>query len=649
MGGLRSRFWLIVFTGLSLGAEGQRGADQVPYSIRRLPADTQKVNLLLKEASSRLFRPSPGPLQTTDSLLHEAILLAQQLNDSRGLGMAFDLMGVEQRDQSEYRLAIEYHRKALSIANGIRDSALIASVLNNMGVAYRRLDENQQAFSCHLLALQIAEKTGDRREITIATNSIGNIQLSLGQYQKAIEEFDQSLAMETEQHNSNGIALNLANLGLAYEGVGEVDRAIDNFNRSLAINEQNRNLRGIAICYNSLGEAYQRKGNDALALTFFNKAIMANRNASDRIDICQNYLSRGNLLLTTGRFSEGIASLDSSLRIATRIGAKSLALSARSALGAAWEQRGNYRKALDYIEGTIPLKDSLFNEASALHLAEMQALYNLDNKDNQIKLLREQNRLRRMQSRRNWFLALVAFLVSLCGVIVGFFYMRHREVLSHRRALELELRSLRSQMNPHFIFNSLNSIHKYIWSNQTEEASEYLTKFSRLMRIILENTQHSQVLLSRELQSLYLYLELESLRCSNKFSYSIHVDPSINQDDVMIPPLIIQPFVENAIWHGLVHLEGMGRLLVDITLSGKMFVCTVSDNGIGRKKAMEIRQRKGPVHQSMGMKVTQERIKLTSELTRNRETNIEIIDMQDPEGAALGTQVTVRLPAEFLF
>jgi len=279
----------------------------------------------------------------------------------------------------------------------------------------------------------------------------------------------------------------------------------------------------------------------------------------------------------------------------------------------------------------------------------MQALYDLDNKDNQIKLLREQNSLRRMQSRRIWFLALGAFLLSLSGVVAGFFYMRHREVLSHRRALELELRSLRSQMNPHFIFNSLNSIHKYIWSNQTEEASEYLTKFSRLMRIILENTQHSQVLLSKELQSLYLYLELESLRCSNKFSYSIHVDPSINQDDVMIPPLIIQPFVENAIWHGLVHREGTGKLLVDISLSGKMFVCTVSDNGIGRKKAMEIRQRKGPVHQSMGMKVTQERIKLTSELSKNKETNIEIIDMEDGEGVALGTQVTVRLPAEFLF
>jgi tetratricopeptide (TPR) repeat protein len=641
---------LVVFLGCSsFSAAAQQPADQVPDSSNSLPSDTEKVNLLLKEVLAQHFKSQSPPLSKTDTLLHEAILLAQQINDAHGLAVAYDLTGVEERENSEYLLAIDYHRKALSLARSLKDNYLIAETLNNMGVAYRHLDENQKAFECHLQALQTAEKINDRKDITVATNSLGNIELSMGRYYDAIEQFNRSLEMETEQQNSNGIALNLANLGLAYEGLGQLDRAIQNFTQSLAMNESNHNQRGIGICYNSLGEAYEKKGNYVLALDYFNKAIQANGQALDRIDISQNYLSRGNLMLRTGRFSEGIASLDTSLRIATRIGSKSLALSAMSALGTAWTQRGNYRRALQYMKHSLPLNDSILNGAFTLHLAEMQALYELDRKDNQIKLLKEESSLRQMQSRRNWFLALVAFLLSLAGSIAGFFYMRHRELLSHRRALELELRSLRSQMNPHFIFNSLNSIHKYIWSNQTEEASEYLTKFSRLMRIILENTQHAQVLLSKELQSLFLYLELECLRCSNKFSYQIQVDPSINQDDVMIPPLIIQPFVENAIWHGLVHRDGTGKLLIDISLRDKMFICTVSDNGIGRRKAMEIRQRKGPVHQSMGMKVTQERIKLTSELNRNKETNIEITDMQDETGNAMGTRVTVRLPAEFLF
>lgn len=645
----RCMIFILLAACLAGTARSQDNPDSAWAAIQRLGADTQKVNLLLNEAIRLNSKMQINKQPRLDTLLRLAISLSQQLNYTRGMAIAYDLTGVEKRENSQYLLAIRYHQEALSLDKELKDMGLIAKTLNNMGVAYRRLDENQKAFECHLQALQTAEQIDDQRDITIATNSIGNILLAMGKYENAIEQFDRSLQMETDQHNTNGIALNLANLGLAYEGLGQLDRAIDYFKRSLAYNQQINNQRGMAICYNSLGEAYQKKGNYPLALSYFKNSITENDQISDKIDISQNYLSRGQLFLSIGRFEEGISNLDTSLEIARRIQSKSLAMASMSALGGAYRQKGNYKKALDFMEGSQLYKDSIINETYAVHLAEMQALYELGRKDNQIKLLQQESKIKGMQSRRNWFIALIVLILSVIGVIAGFFYMRHRELQSNRRALQLELGSLRSQMNPHFIFNSLNSIHKYIWSNQTEEASEYLTKFSRLMRIILENTQHPLVVLSKELQSLSLYLELESLRCSNKFSYSIHVDPEIDQDDVLIPPLIIQPFVENAIWHGLVHREGIGELKIEIMLQKKIFICTVSDNGIGRKKAMEIKQRKGGVYQSMGMKVTQERIKLTSELNKNKDTNIEITDMQDSVGKALGTRVTVRLPAEFLF
>jgi LytS/YehU family sensor histidine kinase len=204
-------------------------------------------------------------------------------------------------------------------------------------------------------------------------------------------------------------------------------------------------------------------------------------------------------------------------------------------------------------------------------------------------------------------------------------------------------------MNPHFIFNSLSSIHRFIWSNNQEEASDYLTKFSRLMRMILDNTQHTFISLNKEVESLRLYLDLESLRCNGIFEYHITVSEEINDEEVMIPPMIIQPYVENAIWHGLVHKSGKGALDIDMTLRGRTLVCIVTDNGIGRKRAMEIKEKKGVTHRSMGMQVTEGRIDLIRKINNSRETNVTITDLEDEEGRPAGTQVTITLPVELIF
>lgn len=215
-----------------------------------------------------------------------------------------------------------------------------------------------------------------------------------------------------------------------------------------------------------------------------------------------------------------------------------------------------------------------------------------------------------------------------------------------KRIANVELSALLAQMNPHFLFNSLNSIDSYIIRNEPKKASEYLNNFARLIRLILQNSKSNFISLKDELETLDLYLQMESLRFKNKFSYSIKVDKNIEPEKLQIPPLLIQPYVENAIWHGIMNMDYdfKGQVHIHISRHENMLICTVEDNGIGRQKAMElISQRQGPKRKSMGMQITKDRIDMINKL-HNQLTTVEIIDMKDENQNAKGTKVQLVIP-----
>jgi ligand-binding sensor domain-containing protein len=208
---------------------------------------------------------------------------------------------------------------------------------------------------------------------------------------------------------------------------------------------------------------------------------------------------------------------------------------------------------------------------------------------------------------------------------------------------EVEMQALRAQMNPHFIFNSLNSINRFILQNNRTQASEYLTKFSKLVRMILQNSQQSLIPLEAELDSLGLYLEMEALRFNQHFEYKINVPKELDIELLQVPPLIIQPYVENAIWHGLMHKEEKGHLNIDVSQENDHLYFKVSDDGIGRKKASEIAGRSTSKHKSMGLKITAHRIAMMQQ-SNGKESPVKIMDLVDTSGNAAGTEVIIQMP-----
>ncbi len=223
--------------------------------------------------------------------------------------------------------------------------------------------------------------------------------------------------------------------------------------------------------------------------------------------------------------------------------------------------------------------------------------------------------------------------------------MATRQLTDTRQKMqEVEMQALRAQMNPHFIFNCLNSINRYIVKSDQATASLYLTRFAKLIRLILDNSNNKNVALSNELEALRLYIEMESLRFAQKFTYTIDIAANVSPDSIEVPPLIIQPFVENAIWHGLLHKEEAGNLFIHLEMvSENMLQCTVEDNGIGRQKARELKSKSAITRKSLGMQLTEDRLSL---LNKHAQLNasVNIIDLIDPTGAPAGTKVILTIP-----
>jgi len=217
--------------------------------------------------------------------------------------------------------------------------------------------------------------------------------------------------------------------------------------------------------------------------------------------------------------------------------------------------------------------------------------------------------------------------------------------LQHRTS-QLEMHALRAQMNPHFLFNSLNSINRFIIQNNSDQASAYLTKFSRLMRLILQNSQNEVVPLENELEALKLYLELEAVRFDHHFTYTIKIDEHVDTVALKVPPLIIQPYAENAIWHGLMHKEEKGHLLIELVEEGDYLICRIADDGIGRQKAAELKSKTISSHKSMGMKITADRI-TSMKQKKSSQNNIQITDLVDADGNPAGTSVEIKISLHY--
>ena len=232
------------------------------------------------------------------------------------------------------------------------------------------------------------------------------------------------------------------------------------------------------------------------------------------------------------------------------------------------------------------------------------------------------------------------------ALLAGIFYILYRQyqLKNEKKLLTLEQTMLRSQMNPHFLFNSLNSIKLYIINNEKKNAVHYLNKFSKLIRKILEASSLKEISLAEELETVELYMNIENIRFSNEINFNISIDDDIDVHIVKMPSLILQPFLENALWHGLSSKEGEKKIDLNVSKGNDNFIdISITDNGVGREASEIIRKRKVLKRKSVGIEITKERLANFSKDYLNT-FDVSIIDLYDTENNPTGTQIILHIP-----
>lgn len=242
----------------------------------------------------------------------------------------------------------------------------------------------------------------------------------------------------------------------------------------------------------------------------------------------------------------------------------------------------------------------------------------------------------------NYIIILTLFILAI--ILLNLFIVRWLRQKDRRRIIALEQRLLISQMNPHFVFNSLTAIQSYIFRNDPYQAGKYLANFSKLVRLILENSRLEHIKIAKERETINHYLELQSLRFEGKFAYSIIVSPEVDEEHHFIPPMLAQPFIENAIEHGIIHLSNKGIINIRFFLSEPNIILEVEDNGVGLEKSAELNNKKREEHKSLATKITAERLKNLKRIY-GRPLKMEIIDLSKKKSTGTrGTLVRFIIP-----
>jgi len=577
---------------------------------------------------------------------NEAYNYSKKINNQRGVARAFLMTGNGYSFSGDYTKALEFHNQALKIFKELHDTAAVGITYNNLGIDYQNIGQYSKAIEQYQSSYRIAEELSNKIGLYYALNNIGIIYEDWGKFNMALEHYQNALKIAEELDNKSYIGISLQNIGVAYHKLGNFDKALEYLAKSLEVSNQIGDKKGIFNTLINTGDILVKLNDNQKAIDNFNQALQTSDESGNKTNIALASLKLGEVYTLEKKYDKSEPLLKEALKLAKEIEETKLIKDAYKALSDYYFKVNDYKNAYaNYTEYTI-LKDTLYNRESRHEITEMQTLYELDKKEKEIEI--QDLKIEKQQNRFYYIIFAVVLLIILALLLFNSYKLKQKHYRTdlERKNIDIEQRLLRTQMNPHFIFNSLNSINSFITDNNSDSAQSFLSKFARLMRYILENSRKTYVPVEDEINTLELNMQLEQLRFDNKFDFEINVDEKIDQEYTFIPPMLIQPFIENAIIHGIAGMTGRGRIKVEIKPEGKLMQCTIEDNGIGRKKAMEIKRKSdSKKHRSLGMKVTQERLDILNEKNKG-EVSVKIIDLKDESGNPRGTKVELRIPFE---
>lgn len=655
----------LFFHSYTLFAQANPKLDQLRNSLNQQTNDSLKVLDEIKY-SRELHRKQHNK---AEEYIHakNAIDLALQLKDTLLYARALDNFGLLHRYHETYNQAIELHSKAFALVEE-KDIDPINKMIfaNNAGVAARYHQKYDTAIGFYLKALQIAEQENNLRNIAISSNGIGNTLAQITERQdEALAYFLRALEAEKQRENTLGMAMNYLSISDFYIHKKEYSTARNYLNRLLKINQEREDLYGLAITEEFLGISYLEEGEDlSQAIFYFKNSLEKFQKLNTKHKEAELMSMLGDAHYTLGKVQTAEQHYKASLQLSEEINQFGLIRANSMSLSQILENKKDFQSALSYFKIAKSYQDSIELNEQKVKIEAIKSEFDLEKKENKIALLEKdkalQNAVLEKQKEQLKRRELAAILLAIGLVFVGVvFILQYRNyrirkkinaqlaqeekdklnAIYERNLAQAEILVSRLRLNPHFLFNSLNAIAYLIQSEQNFKAIKYLKIFSKYTRMVLETSKEQVITLKDELKLAHHYLLLEGNRFEKDFTFRITGDNSPEVETVFIPPLLLQPFLENAIWHGLLLSENPEKLLkVEVLFRKDQTEIQINDNGIGREKSKK--NKRSNSHKSMGMQIIQERIQLYNK-THSKIISYEIIDKKNPNNMSLGTQIII--------
>ena len=642
----RVRFAFLILTSLFTLLAGAQ--TQEIQSMEEKHADEVELYDLVNK-SNRLTSVDPNLALTT---IEEALRISYRIKDKRGEAFCYQTLGVIQHEKNNEVEAIGYYKKAKSLFKDTDQKAFYTTV-RFLAQAFEADSQYRKAEKEYREYLDLARQKGSSSDEIFAKESIARVLFNRGRYQEANGMYKQLLVAYRAAGDSIKASNTYEFIGKCYAAQKDTTQALRYFGKAGSLTDkitsplaQRNSWQTVSRSYNSMGE-YDK------SVEYEKRAKKFNVKNRDYQSVYSNNTNIANDYLVLNQASEAIPFLEENIDLASEMGELQNTGETYRSLSEAYAKLGKLEEAKKSFDQYKDIQEKILDEREQEINARSEEASTFVDKEKQIELLikdreldekriqllesgKQQEARNHAQQRRISYL--MGGLVLLLLVVVAFFYRSSKQKQLANKLLSI--RSLRSQMNPHFIFNSLNSVNSFISKSDERSANKYLTEFARLMRTVLEHSKQDFVVLSAEIEVLKRYLRLEHIRFHDQFDYEFEVDDELDLERLLIPPMLVQPYIENAIWHGLRYKKDKGRLSVHFTASEDGIEVLVIDDGIGREQSKALKTRNQKAGKSTGISNTAARLKLLNEVHDIQITS----ELEDLQSDGSGTRVRIEIP-----
>ena len=646
--------YMIRLTSLALGfllcllacervrAQKEKGAGKKADTYRsyKSRSSVQELDLLLQQARSLKETNPREALNKVEEAL--GVSLAQE--DVFNEGKCYVLLGEINETIQEWKLAADNFTSAYEkLKSNYSSTSEFKSALRGLANTNLKLGNYERSLQLYQEGLSLRLNTAERANMLLG---LSEVYYQMGNYQQALNEIEKiSLPKVRDESLEGSMQSQQAKI---YARMNEVDKAkgalqlSENSLRAIPGAVPQKQAEGLKDAKEEVAEALHEQQRYDEEIDLRNKSIEYNLESNNLPEVTRDKVGISNALASKGETSEAIRELEEAAILADTINNPKDQAKAFLALADLYEKNGRAARALStykrYSEAVR--KAELQNQTK---LTEKSALIekqkDIQSLSQDVTLGQREATIEQATVFRQQLVIYGLILIILIIAVTSYFIYKNAQASKVANQL-LALKSLRSQMNPHFIFNALNSVNQFVAQNDERTANKFLSEFSRLMRLVMENSQEDFIPLLKEQEIISLYLKLEHYRFRDKFDYELKIDEDINLETVEIPPMLIQPYIENAVWHGLRYKESKGYLSLHMRKNSDGLQVEITDDGIGRKKSAELKTENQKKHHSTGLKNIEERLSIINKVYKVHYQ----VSIKDLEPSGSGTKVLITIP-----